>query len=78
MTALGEPLPRELLDRPVVEVARDLLGAVVVSSSPDGAVGVRLTEGEAYAGGSDPGSHAFRGRTPRTAVMFGEAGFAYV
>jgi DNA-3-methyladenine glycosylase len=62
------------LDGPVHEVAPTLLGAVLRA----GDVAVRLTEVEAYAGESDPGSHAFRGRTPRTEVMFGPAGRAYV
>jgi len=59
---------------PVLEVAPTLLGAQLAA----GGVTVRLTEVEAYAGESDPGSHAFRGRTPRTEVMFGPAGRAYV
>lgn len=67
-------LPREFFARPVLEVTRDLLGAHL---SHDG-VTVRITETEAYAGEHDPGSHAFRGQTPRTAPMFGTAGVTYV
>lgn len=67
-------LPRSFYDRPVLEVARDLLGKVVAHAG----VAVRLTEVEAYAGRRDPASHAYRGPTPRTATMFGPAGHAYV
>jgi DNA-3-methyladenine glycosylase len=67
-------LPLEFYDRPVLEVARDLLGAVVCH---DG-VAVRLSEVEAYDGEFDPASHAFRGQTPRNAVMYGPPGHAYV
>ena len=62
-----------VLERPAVEAAPLLLGATLRR----GGVAVRLTEVEAYAGPLDPGSHAFRGRTPRTEVMFGPAGFLY-
>jgi DNA-3-methyladenine glycosylase len=62
------------LARPSVEVAPLLLGAVLHGRG----VSVRLTEVEAYLGEQDPGSHAFRGRTPRTQVMYGPPGHLYV
>ncbi|MCV2393373.1 DNA-3-methyladenine glycosylase [Actinotalea sp. M2MS4P-6] len=69
---------RAWFDRPVLEVAADLLGAVLRVVRGDGVVAVRLTEVEAYGGADDPGSHAFRGRSARNAVMFGEPGHLYV
>ena len=65
---------REVLAGPVLEVAPRLLGATL----RHGDVAVRLTEVEAYDGPNDPGSHAFRGQTPRNAVMFGPSGHLYV
>jgi DNA-3-methyladenine glycosylase len=71
-------IPREFFARPSVEVAPDLLGCVLEHETPDGLVAVELTEVEAYAGRSDPASHAYRGKTQRNAVMFGPPGHAYV
>ncbi|MFG2882993.1 DNA-3-methyladenine glycosylase [Streptomyces sp. NPDC048297] len=72
------PLPREFFDRPVLRVAPDLLGRVLVRTTPDGPIALRLTEVEAYDGPNDPGSHAYRGRTARNGVMFGPPGHVYV
>lgn len=72
------PLTHDFFERPVVDVAPDLLGRVLVRSSPDGPIELRLTEVEAYAGDADPGSHAYRGPTARNSVMFGPPGYAYV
>lgn len=72
------PLARSFFDRPVLAVAPDLLGRTLVRRTADGPLELRITEVEAYEGESDPGSHAFRGRTARNASMFGPPGHAYV
>ena len=69
----GDPLPCAFFERPVLEVARDLIGCTFLC---DG-VGGRLVEVEAYRS-DDPASHSYRGRTARNAVMFGPAGRIYV
>jgi DNA-3-methyladenine glycosylase len=65
---------REVLAGPVLEVAPRLLGATL----RHGDVALRVTEVEAYDGPNDPGSHAYRGRTERNAVMFGPPAHLYV
>ena len=72
------PIARDFFARHAVEVAPDLLGCVLEHRTADGVVAVELTEVEAYAGQSDPASHAYRGKTRRNAVMFGPPGHAYV
>lgn len=72
------PLPRSFFDRPVLEIAPDLLGRILVRATDAGPIELRLTEVEAYDGPNDPGSHAYRGRTERNAVMFGPPGHTYV
>ncbi|MFH9422422.1 DNA-3-methyladenine glycosylase [Streptomyces sp. NPDC017529] len=72
------PLTRDFFDRPVLDVAPELLGRTLVRRTPQGPMELRITEVEAYNGSSDPGSHAYRGRTARNASMFGPPGHAYV
>ncbi|HEX2765139.1 MAG TPA: DNA-3-methyladenine glycosylase [Candidatus Limnocylindria bacterium] len=73
-----EPLERGWFDRPAPELALALLGSRLVHESPEGTVGGRIVEVEAYRGPEDLAAHSSRGRTERNAVMFGEPGHLYV
>ena len=71
-------ITRDELAGDSLDVARLLLGTVLRAETPDGPVAVRLVEVEAYRGPDDPASHAYRGKTNRTEIMFGPAGYLYV
>jgi DNA-3-methyladenine glycosylase len=71
------PLPRRFYERDATEVARDLLGRLLVRELDGERMVGRIVEAEAY-GRDDPGSHAYRGLKRRNASMFGPAGRAYV
>ena len=69
-----ERLGMDFYHRPCVEVARDLVGKILVHNGKS----LRITETEAYCGESDTACHASRGRTKRTEVMYREAGTVYI
>jgi DNA-3-methyladenine glycosylase len=72
--SFGRILRRGFYNRPAIEVARDLLGRNVVHGETAG----RIVETEAYLGVNDLAAHSARGLTPRTRVIFGPPGHAYV
>lgn len=71
-------LPRSFYARDALTVARDLIGCVFYRDGAEGRVALRVVETEAYRGALDPGSHGYRGPTPRTRTMYGPPGRLYV
>jgi DNA-3-methyladenine glycosylase len=71
-------LGREFYARPVLVVARDCIGKVLVHRTEQGEAAGRIVEAEAYRGPLDLAAHSARGLTKRTAAMFGPPGHAYV
>ncbi|OPL12907.1 MAG: hypothetical protein AVO38_14280 [delta proteobacterium ML8_D] len=71
-------LKRSFFEKDTAEVAMNLLGKILVRECESGLSAGIIIETEAYYGPQDPASHAFRGRTPRSRIMFGKAGIAYV
>ena len=77
-TSKNKILPRKFYIRPVVTVARELLGKVLVKSEEKGLLAGRIVEVEAYDGIIDEASHSFKGKTKRNEIMFNYGGFFYV
>jgi DNA-3-methyladenine glycosylase len=71
-------LQREFYARPVLQVARECIGKVLVHRTPEGIAAGRIVEVEAYRGPMDLAAHSSRGLTKRTAAMYGPPGHAYV
>lgn len=71
-------LPASFYARDAVTVGQELIGCLFTHKTSDGLAVVRLVETEAYRGAEDPGSHGYRGETPRTRTMFGPPGRLYV
>jgi DNA-3-methyladenine glycosylase len=75
---VGESLGREFFEHAPDDVARALIGSLLVVRDGEREHVAKIVETEAYGGRNDPASHAFRGPTKRSAIMFGPAGYLYV
>ncbi|MDR1464585.1 MAG: DNA-3-methyladenine glycosylase [Oscillospiraceae bacterium] len=74
----GVTLPRAFYYRSALDVAPALLGKVLWRRTEEGLTAGRIVETEAYLGPADPAAHSYKPRSPRTEVLYGPGGFAYV
>ncbi len=72
------PLPQTFFNRPTLNVAKELLGKIIVRRYGEQRLSGRIVETEAYIGMDDSACHCAKGKTSRTEIMFGTAGRAYV
>ena len=75
---MGKRLTEDFYHRPCLEVARDLVGKVLVHSTPEGTLSLRISETESYCGQADTACHAHKGCTKRTRVLWEKAGTSYI
>ncbi len=75
---IRKKLSRQFFNRPTLQVAKELLGKFLVYKINEEIIAAMITETEAYIGPRDLASHASHGKTPRTEVMFGPPGHAYI
>ena len=75
---VAPPLSRQFFARDAITVGRELLGKLLIRREGRKLLAGRIVEAEAYLGAADPAAHAYNGRTPRNAVLFGPPGHAYV
>lgn len=75
---MGKKLKRSFFKKPTLKVAKELLGKYLVVKKGGKLVSGKIVETEAYIGKKDPASHAYIGVTPRTKLMFGKPGYAYI
>ncbi len=71
-------IPRNFYQRNTLDVAKDILGCFLVRKEGGKITRAMITETEAYIGEDDLACHASKGRTPRTEIMYGEAGYTYI
>ncbi len=74
----SKKLSREFYTRPVIKVAKELLGKILIKVERGKILAGKIVEVEAYDGKNDEASHSFRGKTKRNEVMFRKGGFFYV
>ena len=73
-----QPMPADFFQKPTIELAKALLGCLLVKETEEGTTSGYIVETEAYMGPEDRAAHSFGNRrTKRTEIMFGEAGKVY-